>query len=353
MNTVTVSASRRYDIQIGSGLLETLGAVCQSVCPGRAAALIADDNVDRLYGGQAADSLRRAGFSVSKFVFPNGEGSKNLAVLGDALEFLAERGLTRADLVVALGGGVTGDLGGFAASVYQRGIRFVQVPTTLLAMIDSSVGGKTAVNLAHGKNLAGSFYQPSAVLCDHSLLATLSPEIYADGVAEAVKYGAAFDCELFSAFSKGDASQKIEWVITRCVELKRGLVERDERDAGERQLLNFGHTAGHAIERLSGYAVTHGHAVAAGMAIVSRAAWRLGFSDENTAPPLERILKGHRLPVSCPYDAAALAKAALSDKKRAGDTITLVLPKAVGNCVLYPMPTHKLESFFALGLAPG
>ena len=197
MNTVTVSASRRYDIQIGSGLLETLGAVCQSVCPGRAAALIADDNVDRLYGGQAADSLRRAGFSVSKFVFPNGEGSKNLAVLGDALEFLAERGLTRADLVVALGGGVTGDLGGFAASVYQRGIRFVQVPTTLLAMIDSSVGGKTAVNLAHGKNLAGSFYQPSAVLCDHSLLATLSPEIYADGVAEAVKYGAAFDCELF------------------------------------------------------------------------------------------------------------------------------------------------------------
>lgn len=351
MNTVTVSASKRYDVQIGSGLLNTLGAVCLDACPGRAAAVITDDNVDRLYGAEAVRSLQAAGFAVSKFVFPNGERSKNLSVLGEALEFLAEQGLTRADLVVALGGGVAGDLGGFAASVYQRGVRFVQAPTTLLAMIDSSVGGKTAVDLKHGKNLAGSFCQPDAVLCDHALLATLSPEVYAGGVAEAVKYGAAFDRELFSAFLDGSASQRIEWSITRCVELKRDLVERDERDTGERQLLNFGHTVGHAIERLSGYAIDHGHAVAAGMAVIARAAHRSGFSDENTAPAIEEALKRYHLPVGCDYDAAALAAAALSDKKRTGDMITLVLPKTIGTCVLHRVPARELEAFFALGLA--
>ena len=234
-------------------------------------AVITDSNVDKLYSNILISSLEKSGYKVSKFVFDAGEQSKNANTFVDILEFLANSGLTRSDCVFALGGGVVGDIAGFAASVYLRGIKFVQIPTTLLAAVDSSVGGKTAVNLPAGKNLVGAFHQPSLVLCDLDTLDTLPESVFQDGCAEVIKYGVIYDAGLFSHLAENGLAFEREYVISRCVELKRNVVEQDEFDTGARQMLNYGHTIGHGIEAQSGFSVTHGQAVAIGMAIVSRA----------------------------------------------------------------------------------
>ena len=341
MKTIRVNASKEYDVVIGSGLLESLGERCSALLGKSRAAVITDSNVAPLWLNKAVASLENAGIKVITYVFPAGEDSKSKETLFDILEFLAENKLTRSDFAVALGGGVTGDMTGLAASLYLRGISFVQVPTTLLAAVDSSVGGKTAVNLSAGKNLMGAFYQPELVLCDTDTLSTLSPETFADGMAEVIKYGMIFDKELFDAVKGGNADN-IENIIARCVELKRDIVAKDEFDKGDRQLLNFGHTMAHAIEKCSNFEISHGSAVAIGMVIASKAGARLGFSDEDCTNAVIEANKNNRLPCECGFSAEALADAALSDKKRAGDTVTFVFPRKIGECYLKKIPVEMI-----------
>lgn len=270
--------------------------------------------------------------------------------LGAILEFLAENQLTRTDMVLALGGGVAGDMAGFAAAVYLRGVEYIQVPTTFLAAIDSSVGGKTAVDLKAGKNMAGSFWQPSLVLCDTSVIAGLPDQIFLDGVAECIKYGILADSSLLDRISTEGCRARIEDTIARCVEIKRDAVMADEYDRGQRQLLNLGHTTGHAVERLSGFKISHGRAVAIGLVVAARAAERLGLTEEACADKIKNVVAGAGLPVDCPYSPRELAQAALSDKKRGGESISLVIPKKIGKCELHRIPVEELEAFFAAGV---
>ena len=349
MTSVTVRASRTYDVQIGSGLLKSAGAsLCALLPPPRTVMIVSDDTVFPLWGKTLTDSLVSAGYTVKTFVFPHGEASKNEQTLLSLWHALASEGLTRTDCLVALGGGVVGDMTGFAAATYLRGIPFVQFPTTLLAMVDSSVGGKTGIDLPEGKNLVGAFNQPIGVFCDTDTLSTLPPDILADGSAEVIKYGYIGDTTLLSMLEK-DFHADPEAVIARCVADKRDVVEADERDTGKRQLLNLGHTAGHAVEACSNFGISHGSAVAIGIVIMTRAAVAMGLCEEDTLPHVIDMLKRYNLPTTCPFGARELAAVAMKDKKRAGSRITLVLPVRVGESVLHPIPVEDLEAFLAHG----
>ncbi len=350
MKQITVSASLSYDILIENGLLSQAGSYCRGVLPkaGRLC-VVSDDHVAPLYLETLTKSLSAADFEVLPFVIPNGEGSKTMDTLVELLEFMAEHRLTRTDAMVALGGGVVGDLTGFASAVYLRGIPFVQIPTTLLAAVDSSVGGKTAVDLKAGKNLAGAFHQPVLVLCDPKTLDTLEPEVFADGCAEVIKYGVINDRDFFDFLQNGIAEQ-LEEVIAACVCNKARVVEGDEFDKGSRQLLNLGHTVGHAIELCSHMTVSHGSAVSMGMVIVMRAAVRLGLCPEGDLDALCAMLKKANLPISCSFTAEELATAASGDKKRAGNTVALVVPYGIGDSRLYPLPVNELAAFIEQGL---
>ena len=314
------------------------------------ALILTDDHVAPLYADALSASLTAAGFVPEVYVVPHGEGSKSLGTLGALLEHLAEHKYTRTDAMFALGGGVVGDLCGFCASVYLRGIPFVQIPTTLLACVDSSVGGKTAVNLDAGKNLAGAFYQPRLVICDPDTLSSLPPEIFADGCAEVIKYGVINDRALFSMLEDG-ISPASEQIIARCVQNKRDVVEKDEFDTGLRQLLNLGHTVAHAIEKCSDFQISHGSAVAIGTVTIMRAAVAQGLCPAADLDALLSLTKQLGLPVSCDFGADELAKAALSDKKRAGGSITLVVPYAIGDSRLCKIPAADVGSWFSKGLA--
>ena len=349
MKTITVNSSKTCDIIVGTGILKEAGVLLRKISGGQAAAIVTDDNVAGLYGGQLVRSLERSGYRTAQFVFPHGESSKNAATFVSLLDFLANEKFSRTDVVVAFGGGVTGDLAGFAASCYMRGIRFVQIPTTLLAAVDSSVGGKTAINLSAGKNLAGAFYQPDFVLCDVSLLSTLPEEVYRDGCSEVIKYGAIFDRVLFESLRK-PVNQQYENIIERCVELKRDIVNEDEFETGRRKLLNFGHTIGHAVEQLSGYTVSHGNAVAAGMAVITRAAVRMGICEESCLREILDMLALYELPANTAYNAGTLANVCLSDKKRSGETISMIFPLETGNCIIKDVASAELENIIRLGL---
>ncbi|MEA4891851.1 MAG: 3-dehydroquinate synthase [Peptococcaceae bacterium] len=349
MIEIPVKTKEEYRVLIGNGLLARAGELTrQRTGPGRVM-IVADDRVDALYGAAAQASYEAAGFAAGRLSFPRGEGSKNLAVLGELLEKLAVAGLTRQDILVALGGGVTGDLTGFAAAVYLRGIRYVQLPTTLLAAVDSSVGGKTAVDLNAGKNLCGAFKQPELVVCDCGLLQSLPAETFAEGLAESIKYGVIADADLFEEFKDSGYTERLEAIIGRCVAIKAGIVAEDEFDYGRRQLLNFGHTIGHGVEKLSGYGLSHGYAVAVGMAVMSRAAEALGWCREPVARQLAEVLERRGLPQETEYESEALAWAALADKKRRGDSITLIVPEALGRCVLKEIPVGDLASVIRAG----
>jgi len=343
VRTVHVAAGKPYDVLIGRGLLSEAGSILHDTL-GRTckAAVLTDDIVDGLYGQQVHSVLERSGFEVCRYAIPHGEESKNLTVWAGMLDFLAQNQMTRTDAIVALGGGVVGDMAGFAAACYLRGISFMQIPTTLLAMVDSSVGGKTAVNLSAGKNLAGAFYQPCVVLCDPDTLWTLAPHQLADGVAETIKYGVLSDKQLFEQLEDGRWHAQIVPVIETCIRAKAALVEEDERDTGSRQLLNLGHTLGHAIEKCSSFGISHGHAVAIGMVYAMRMAIRLGLCRAEELPRLINALKANNLPVSAPYGAQELCSAALADKKRSGSNITFVMPHAIGDCRLQKMPVAEL-----------
>ena len=342
MRKVRVTASRSYDVLIGENIVLDAGKYIEEALGGRPRlAVITDDRVNGLHG----DTLERSllGFDFVKFVFKNGERSKNIGTYGEILEFLAENNITRTDAVVAFGGGVVGDIAGFAASTFLRGIRFIQIPTTLLAMVDSSVGGKTAIDLDGGKNLCGTFWQPSLVLCDHSFLSTLPDEIFSDGMAEVIKYGVIRDRDLFELLIKEDAKKNMEEVIQRCVSIKRDIVNEDERDLGSRALLNFGHTAAHSIEKISGF---DGRAVGMGMIIASRGAESMGICKKDTTEDIIKAVKLYGLDTDCPYSAKDIYSISLSDKKRSGEYITLVLPERTGECILKKIHINDAGAFF-------
>ena len=350
MKTITVNASRDYQILIERDLIPTIGAYTAAVVTPGKAALICDSNVWPLYGETAIMSLQKAGFETFPFVFPSGEASKNPQTYFNILNFLAENQLTRSDVIVALGGGVTGDMAGFAAATYLRGIAYIQVPTSLLAMVDSSVGGKTAIDLPAGKNLVGAFYQPHLVLCDINALSTLPQSIFRDGCAEIIKYGVLYDAKLFAHLASHGTAFNREYVIARCVELKRNVVAEDEFDTGARQKLNLGHTIGHSIEALSGFHISHGQAVALGMDIISKASASMGYCSTETYRSIHSILDKFSLSDKVHFTSRQLYTAALSDKKRSGGTVNLIIPQAIGNCMLCPLPVENLQSFIEAGL---
>lgn len=344
MKTVTVNASKTYDIRIGSGLLKTIGAEAKALGKAQKVCIVSESTVWPHYGGVVLTALESAGFEVITFVFPAGEESKNGSVFLELVNFLAENKLTRSDLIVALGGGVVGDLAGFAAASFLRGIRFIQVPTTLLAAVDSSVGGKTAIDLPAGKNLCGAFCQPSLVLCDTDVLNSLPLDVFRAGCAEVIKYGILYDPALFSHLEEKGLDFDREAVITRCVELKRDVVMEDEFDTGARMKLNLGHTIGHGVEARSHFGLSHGESVAIGMAIVSRA---------SHCPDTDRIvaiLKKFGLPATTEYSVEDIYTYTLSDKKRSGGTVKLIVPRAIGNCEIVPTPVETLKSFIEAGL---
>lgn len=343
MRSVTVKTSATYEVLIGSGLLQKAGEAVKKVISPCKAAIVTDSTVVHLYEETVRKSLTEAGFSVCTFVFPTGEASKNIHTLSHLLEFLAKEEMTRTDMIVALGGGVTGDLAGFGAAVYLRGISFVQIPTTFLAAIDSSVGGKTAVDLEAGKNLAGAFYQPKLVLCDTDVLQTLPEVVFADGIAEALKYGVLGDAALFEKIAGGNCRQDLEEIIETCVSMKRDVVEEDEFDTGKRQLLNLGHTFGHAIEQKSHFQMTHGHAVAIGMHLIAKAAEAKGIAEKGTAAAIAKALEQNQLPKETTFSPAEVAEGTLRDKKRRGGTISFVFPKKIGDCEIVKIPVEEVE----------
>ena len=349
MAKVTVNTAKPYDILIEKGLLDRAGDLIRQAAGGSAVCVVTDDTVDSLYGERLTASLENAGYRWEKFVIPHGEASKNADNFIKILNFLAEKQFTRTDVVTALGGGVVGDLAGFAAACYNRGMLFVQLPTTLLAAVDSSVGGKTAIDLDAGKNLAGAFYQPRLVLCDYATLDTLSDEIFRDGCAEVIKYAVIADGALFEQLKK-PIKEQMEQVITRCVEIKRDVVIEDEFDTGLRQILNFGHTVGHAVEANSHFTISHGQGVAIGMAIEAKAAAKQGYCSESCAGAIIDLIRAYQLPTESPYDASTLCEKALSDKKRRGNTISLIIPRAIGKVDIVKTSVDKLQSFIQDGM---
>ena len=349
MKTVHIDASRSYDVRIGRGLLDDCGRQIAERVRCASAAVVADDTVYALYGERVCASLEAAGVRTVCYVFPHGEKSKNLLEYAKILNFLAENRVTRADALIALGGGVTGDLGGFAAATYLRGIPFVQLPTTLLAAVDSSVGGKTAVDLPAGKNLAGAFYQPELVLCDLDTLDSLPREIFLDGCAEVIKYAVLGSRELFALLADIPSGKGLEEVTARCVEMKRDFVQSDERDRGARQMLNLGHTFGHAVEASGRFTLSHGKSVAIGMAMILRAACSRGLCSAETRDAVIALLQRYGLPTECPYPADMLLGALSADKKIFGTRLNLVVPTDIGACRLLPVGVDELSGWLRDG----
>jgi 3-dehydroquinate synthase len=341
---IRVNASSKYDVLIGNGLLSQVGNVLTPVIPKCKIAVITDDTVDKLYSSTVITSIENAGYTTAKFVFPHGEKSKNLNTYGDMLNFLAENEFTRTDAVVALGGGVVGDMAGFAASTYLRGIKYVQIPTTLLAQIDSSVGGKTAIDLKAGKNLVGAFCQPSAVICDVDALKTLPKDIFNDGMGEVAKY-TVLDKRIFQLCKNKD--RLLNELIYLCVDYKRMIVEEDEFEGGKRRLLNLGHTPAHGIEQLSDYQIPHGKAVMMGLEIILNASLKHGYIDQKTFEELKAVVSSCAPVQSSTYKIEDICKACLSDKKRSGNTITLVMVYGIGDCRPVKVNVEELKEYLS------
>ncbi len=343
MITVKVDASKKYAIAIGQKILPECGKLIKQVKGVCKAAVISDDKVFGIYGQTVCDSLEKEGYSVCCFAFPNGEKSKNLSTYANVLDFLAKEHVTRTDIIVALGGGVVGDLAGFCAATYLRGIEFVQIPTSLLAAVDSSVGGKTAVDLELGKNLVGAFHQPSIVICDTKCFETLDSLQVASGFAEVIKYGVMCDEKFFDMLEISADNPDMEKIVERCVSIKRDVVNKDEFDTGCRALLNLGHTLGHAVEKHSNFSLTHGAAVAIGMMMIARISEKCGFAKEDFSQRLKIVLEKYSLPTQYNISYDELFNIACADKKTSGKSITLVMPLKIGECVLEKMALEEFK----------
>ena len=348
MEKIHVGTGRSYDVFIGRGILDRAGALPGKTGDARKAVLVCGENVRRLYADRVREALAKEKVEVFDFVIAPGEASKSFENYGKLLNFLCEKELSRSDMLVALGGGVTGDLTGFAAATYLRGTGFIQIPTTLLAMVDSSVGGKTAINLRGGKNQAGAFWQPSAVLCDADTLMTLPEREYRSGMAEVIKYGVLGNRAFFEELC-ADTPCTQENMIGTCVCMKRDIVGEDELDNGKRQLLNLGHSFGLAIESLSGFEISHGEAVAAGMAVISKASAALGYMKEEECEAVLACLERYGLPTDTDFTKEEIARFAGKDKKRRGDAIGLIVPRAIGSCEIMKVPIVDIPRWLSLG----
>jgi len=350
MTKINVKLSKDYDIIISPKALELIGEKTRALMPkARLIAVVTDDNVSGFYLDAVVKSLSEAGLKTLTYCISPGEASKCASVYVDLISWLAKNELTKTDAVLALGGGVVGDLAGFAAATYLRGISLIQVTTSLLAMVDSSVGGKVAIDLEEGKNLVGAFYQPSLVICDTDTLSTLPQQFYNDGMAEVIKYGMLGGAEFLDEILQLHESKDYETLIAACVKMKRDIVQSDEFDENERRLLNFGHTIGHAIEKLSNYEISHGSAVAIGMVMMSRAAIRQELCPPECLDVLLGLLSYFGLPTKTEYSAEAIYEAALRDKKRGGDFITIIIPTDMGKCELKKVSVRSLLEWIEMG----
>ncbi len=346
---VDVSDKSLSEIYIENGLLSKVGELTKTVLKGKKIALISDTNVYPLYGENIKTQLENEGYKVFTYIFKAGEASKNTRELIKIVEFMAENELTRDDGAVALGGGVCGDMVGFAASVFLRGIKFVQIPTSLLAQVDSSVGGKTAVDLPQGKNLCGAFHQPSLVIIDPDVLKSLSPHFFSDGMGEVIKYGCIKSASLFEKLESGDVKDNLTEIITECVSIKRQVVENDEKEHGERALLNFGHTCGHAIEKLWNFeTVSHGEAVAIGMVMITRAGENLGITEKGTTDRLIKVIEKNDLKISDTHTDKEIISAMNGDKKRTGTGIKFVMINKIGSSFINPIKYEDINKTFGI-----
>ncbi len=342
---------KSYDIEIERGILPYIGSKIKKLLPKtEKIAIITDSHVGPLYASLLQESLEKEGFAVTVLTFPAGEGSKNLQTLGFLYDGLAEAGLTRSDAIVALGGGVTGDMGGLAAATFLRGIAFVQIPTSLLATVDSSVGGKVAIDLSGGKNLVGAFYQPKAVYIDPDVLKTLPARYLHDGLAEVIKYGCIMDKELFMMLEKiqNDAEllTRADEIIEICCRIKARIVEHDEFDTGERMLLNFGHTLGHAVEKTFCFdRYSHGEGVSIGMVLLTRRSEKLGLTESGTTDRIAELLQKFQLPVAVDMRQEDFLQAIALDKKKRGSHLTLILLKKIGESYLLKVEFSELTKY--------
>ena len=343
--------SKSYDIEIERGLLSHVGGKIKTLLPkAEKIAIITDSHVGPLYASLLQASLEKEAVAVTVLTFPAGEESKNLQTLGYLYDGMAEAGLTRSDAVVALGGGVTGDMGGLAAATFLRGIAFVQIPTSLLATVDSSVGGKVAIDLPSGKNLVGAFYQPKAVFIDPDLLKTLPARYLHDGLAEVIKYGCIIDKELFMRLEKIQNDAELlahaDEIIETCCNIKARIVEHDEFDTGERMLLNFGHTLGHAVEKTFRFdKYSHGEGVGIGMVLLTRRSEKLGLTESGTADRIAALLQRFRLPAAVDMQQEDFLQAIALDKKKRGSRLTLILLKKIGESFLQRVEFSELTQY--------
>ena len=354
MSMITVPLGERtYPIHIGSGLLDCLGAHVLEALGEISVAVVTDDNVASLYLDRAVKSLEGAGLRVCTITLPHGERTKCLDQLARLYDFLCENRITRKDAVIALGGGVIGDLTGLAAATFLRGVHFIQVPTTLLAQVDSSVGGKVAVDLPQGKNLVGAFYQPEFVLVDPDTLNTLTEEYWRDGLGEVVKYGCIGDEALFALLEacapggRAALMDRIDDILQHCIQAKADVVAQDERDTGLRMTLNFGHTIAHAVETCQHYeGLRHGEAVALGMHIITRLTERKGMTAPGTADRLDALLRTLGMPMELPAVPEEELIAAMGmDKKSAGRSLRVIVLQHIGKCYI-----HTTDAAFFTGI---
>lgn len=350
MEKLSVGNGKNYDIIIENGIISRCGQYIREVANGRRAMIITDSNVEKLYSSTVISSLNDSGFETGIFVFKAGEQSKNLETIQKMLDGMANFGLSRSDLVIALGGGVCGDMAGFAAAIYLRGIDFVQIPTTILSQIDSSVGGKTGCDLKSGKNLVGAFHNPILVLIDPETLSTLPARIFNDGMAEAIKYGCIKSEELFCKLETQNPKDFLPELIKECIKIKKDIVERDFKESNERMLLNFGHTLGHAIEGYYNYLhITHGEAVGIGMVMVTKAAENIGLCKPGSSERIKSCLEKYSLPYETSVPLEDLINFCLKDKKRRGDDINLVLIREIGQSFIYTIKADRLYDFLKGG----
>lgn len=342
-----------YPILIETDLLKNVGNMLRTQFPGQRVALISDETVWSHHGETLMASLKAEGFQPNLFLISPGEQSKSMENFRDLCEGFAEMGLLRTDPIIAFGGGVVGDLTGFAAACYMRGTGFIQIPTTLLAQVDSSVGGKTGINLSSGKNLVGAFWQPRMVLVDPSLLNTLNRREFSAGMAEVIKYGAIASNELFERLSTIDRDRimgHMEEIIYDCCRLKKDFVEQDEFDLGNRMLLNFGHTFGHAIETAERYETyLHGEAVGIGMVIAATIGEALGVTQRGSRDRIASLLDTYGVPTSWPKNHRELASGILLDKKNSHKQLHVILLSEIGSAMVYPLNESDLEELLSKG----
>ncbi len=349
MQKILIDASKKYHVHVGKGIIESVGKLSKECSLFGKAAVISDTNVSPLYYEKVKKSLTDSGFEVHGFVFESGEKSKNATTYLSIVNFMAENKFSRNDTVFALGGGVVGDISGFCAATYMRGINFVQLPTSLLAMVDSSVGGKTAIDLEIGKNLVGAFYQPKLVVCDVDLLKTLPKYYFNDGMAEVIKYAMIRD-DALSTLILGDIAENIEKIIARCIEIKAEIVKEDEFDGGLRKILNFGHTIGHSIEMLSNFTLSHGRGVSIGMHVVTNALEKRGECAPGTTMHLSSMLDKFDLPKTSEFSIEDIYKVALHDKKAEGKTIDIVETVAMGKARYRKIGIDELKNIIKEGI---